>query len=175
MKLHYKLLKTLKKLFGKKSLDAANTWANLGFNPDEDYWLFATPVHLILQRDSFSMAEPLSLTTSEHESLITTLNTHFKADDLQFYQHEKAWFLRIKNDPQINTVAPQTVIHRDIQAYLPTGPGAAKWAQLSNEIQMLLFEHPVNIVRDNAKQLTINSIWFYGLGRIKDKPNLNSQ
>lgn len=166
MKLHYKLLKSLKMLFGKKSLNAAETWASFGFNTHQDFWLFAVPIHLILQRDSFSMGEQLLLSDSESTNLIKTLNLHFQNDAMQFYHYEKNWFLRLKHDPKIITVAPQTLIHEDIQAYLPTGVGASKWAKLTNEIQMLLFEHPVNVVRDNTQQPTINSLWFYGLGRI---------
>ncbi len=168
MKLLDKLLKSFKKLIRVKSLNAAESLQTRGFDAGEYYWLFATPVHLVLQRDSFSMAEPLVLTAAEHESLLATLNLHFKEDSLQFFEHASTWFLRLKYDPEISTVAPQTLVNRDIQAYLPSGAGAAKWAQLTNEIQMLLFEHPVNITRENQKQFTVNSVWFHDLGCIKD-------
>lgn len=168
MKLHYKWFKRLKALFSAKILNAAEIRLKLGLSTDNDYWLFATPVHLVLQRDSFSMADMLVLSEIEHESLLNTLNAHFKADNLLFSQHESTWFLRLKTDPQITTVAPQTLLNRDIQAYLPTGSGAAKWAQLTNEIQMLLFEHPVNMTRENQKQLTVNSVWFHGLGQLNN-------
>ena len=168
MKLLDKLLKSLKKLLGAKSLNAAETRLKLGLTAGNDYWLFATPVHLVLQRDSFSMAEPLILSNSQHASLLQTLNTHFKEDGLAFSQHENIWFLRLKADPQITTVVPQKLVNRDIQAYLPSGAGAAKCAQLTNEIQMLLFEHAVNIEREQQKLLSVNSVWFHGLGHIKN-------
>ena len=168
MKLLDKLLKSLKKLLGAKTLNAAETRLKLGLAVDDDYWLFATPVHLVLQRDSFSMAEPLILSNTQHASLLQTLNAHFTEDGLAFSLHENTWFLNLKSDPQINTVAPQNLVNRDIQAYLPSGVGAAKCAQLTNEIQMLLFEHAVNIEREQQKLLPVNSVWFHGLGHIKN-------
>ena len=168
MKLLDKLLKSFKKLIRVKSLNAAESWQTRGFDAGEYYWLFATPVHLVLQRDSFSMGEMLNLTEAEQTSLLATLNLHFKEDNLQFFEHESTWFLRLQNDPQISTVAPQTLVNRDIQAYLPNGAGATQWAQLTNEIQMLLFDHPVNTLRENQQQLSVNSVWFHGLGCIKN-------
>ena len=65
----------------------------------------------------------------------------------------------------------QTVINKDINAFLPTGDGAMQWAKFQNEIQMLLFDHPVNLARE-AKQLpAVNSIWCYGLGFIENTKN----
>ena len=165
MKLLDKLLKSFKKLLRTKNFNAAETRLKLGLDVNDDYWLFATPVHLVLQRDSFSMAEPLLLSATEHASLLKTLNAHFKEDDLQFSQHENTWFLCLKSDPQITTIAPQKLVNRDIQAYLPSGAGAAKFAQLTNEIQMLLFEHAINIEREKQKLLPVNSVWFHGLGQ----------
>ena len=54
--------------------------------PDSDYWLMAHPVHLVLQRDYFSLY-PLNLTVvseAELQVLIRLLNQHFNRDGLQF-------------------------------------------------------------------------------------------
>ena len=67
----------------------------------------------------------------------------------------------------IQTSAPQAAINQDINAYLPTGEGATQWAKLTNEMQMLLFEHPVNLAREANKLPTINSIWCYGGGQME--------
>lgn len=158
----------LKKLFSPKKLNAALAWKQAGNEVGEAFWLYAAPVHLVLQRDSFSLAEPvpLPLKKEEIDALTAALNKHFEADKIQFFWHEKQWFLRLEQNPNIQTKPPEASFNKDISAYLPKGEGAIKWAAFSNEIQMLLFEHPVNIAREAKRLPAVNSIWCYGLGQI---------
>ena len=170
------MLAYLKSLFKPKQTNAAIAWALLQnkagkqtSNQDKlAYWLYATPVHLMLQRDTFSLAAPvpLSLDTDEADALTAALNQHFASDGLAFIWHENTWFLSLPTHPQISSTAPQAAINKDISAYLPTGEGATKWASFTNEIQMLLFDHPVNIAREAKRLPAINSIWCYGGGQI---------
>ena len=170
------MLAYLKNLFKPKQANAAMAWALLQNKAGKQassqdklaYWLYATPVHLVLQRDTFSLAAsvPLSLDIDEVDALTTALNQHFASDGLAFIWHENTWFLSLQTNPQISTTAPQTAINKDISAYLPTGEGATKWASVTNEIQMLLFEHPVNLTREAKRLPAINSIWCYGGGQI---------
>ena len=164
----------LKKLFQAKVPNAALAWASIqnkaGNNIDGAYWLYAVPVHLVLQRDSFTLAAPapLPLESGEIDALTASLNKHFEADRMQFFWHENQWFLRLENNPNIVTTVPEAAFNKDISAYLPTGEGAIKWASFSNEIQMLLFEHPVNLAREAKHLPAINSIWCHGLGQINN-------
>ena len=160
------MLAFLKNLFQPKTPNAAIAWQQAGNQAGSAYWLYAAPVHLVLQRDTFSLSEPVPLVLEADESaaLTTALNKHFEVDALKFFWRENTWFLSLQTNPQINTIAPQAAINKDISAYLPTGEGATKWASFSNEIQMLLFEHPVNIAREAKGLPAINSIWCYGGG-----------
>ncbi len=130
-------------------------------------------MHLVLQRDSFSLAAPapLALENNEINDLTGLLNKHFNLDDMQFFWHEDTWFLKLKNNPKIETFAPELAINKDIGAFLPTGEGAIKWAQFTNEIQMLLFEHPINQAREAKRLPLINSIWCYGGGQLESQEN----
>jgi hypothetical protein len=160
----------LKKIFQPLKLNAAQAWKQAGNETGSAYWLFAAPVHLLLQRDSFNLAEPapLSLEKDEIDALTSAFNQHFAADNMQFFWHENTWFLRLETHPQIETFAPQSAINKDISAFLPIGEGAIKWAKFQNEVQMLLFEHPVNQAREAKQQLAINNIWCYGGGQIQN-------
>ena len=160
------MLAFLKNLFQPKTPNAAIAWQQAGNQAGSAYWLYAAPVHLVLQRDTFSLAAPvpLVLEAGEVDALTAALNQHFSSDGLMFFWHENKWFLSLQTNPKINTNAPQAAINKDISAYLPTGEGATKWASFSNEIQMLLFEHPVNIAREAKGLPAINSIWCYGGG-----------
>ena len=165
------MLTFIKNLFSPQKPNAALAWQQAGNNAGSAYWLYAAPVHLILQRDSFSMAEPapLPLESTESEALTSALNKHFEADGLMFFWHQNTWFLSLKTNPNIHTTAPQNVINKDINAFLPTGEGAIQWAKFQNEIQMLLFDHPINLAREAKHLPAINSIWCYGLGTIENK------
>ena len=171
------MLAFLKNLFQPKQANAAMAWGSIqkkaGNQVGGSYWLYATPVHLVLQRDTFSLAAPvpLSLDTDEVDALTAVLNQHFASDGLAFIWYKNTWFLSLQTDPQISTAAPQAAINKDISAYLPTGEGATKWASFQNELQMLLFEHPVNLARETKRLPVINSIWCYGLGQIKNHAN----
>ena len=170
------MLAILKKLFQPKLLNAALAWASIQSKAGNQastqdklaFWLYVLPVHLVLQRDSFSLAAPvpLPLTNSEVDALTALFNEHFAADGKSFFWHENKWFLRLQVNPNIQTNAPLAAINKDISTYLPTGDGAMRWASFSNEVQMLLFEHPINQAREAKGQLAINSIWCYGLGKI---------
>ena len=158
----------IKKLFQPALPHAALAWQQAGNPPDNAYWLYAAPVHLVLQRDSFSLAGPVpfDLDLEEAEALTRTLNTHFATDGMQFFWHQQQWFLRLAQNPHIETIHPQKAINQDINAFLPTGKGAGAWASFQNELQMLLFEHPVNRAREIKRLPIVNSIWCFGGGQL---------
>jgi hypothetical protein len=157
----------LQNLFQPKLINAAQAWQQLGNDTQGAYWLYAAPVHLALQRDTFSMAGVLTLDTEESAALTTALNKHFEADKMQFFWHENTWFLRLENNSNITTHAPQAALNKAVQAYLPAGEGAIRWAAFANEVQMLLFEHPINQAREANGLPTVNSIWCHGGGQME--------
>ncbi len=138
-----------------------------GLNVGDYYWLRADPVHLVLQRDSFSMATPVPLPVkSAHaELLVASLNAHFNQDGLYFLIGSSgAWYVRLHEAPQIKTTLPSAVVERNIFHFMPQGAGSSAWIAYLNEVQMLLHEHSVNIVRESAGEVAVNSVWFSGGG-----------
>ena len=134
---------------------------------DNGYWFYADPVHLVLQRDYFSLAHPapLLLEPSESEALLDSLNQHFGADDLYFFAGQsRRWYLRLSQTPEISTTLPAMAVGRDVRPFAPQGSGAARWNRLLNEMQMLLHEHPVNQQREARGELPVNSLWLSGGG-----------
>ncbi len=161
------MLAFLKTLFSPTPPNAAIAWQADGNETGSAYWLYAAPVHLVLQRDSFSLASPapLSLEKDEIDTLTTALNKHFEADKIKFFWQKNTWFLRLEANPNVQTKPPQVALNKDISSFLPTGEGAMKWASFQNEIQMLLFAHPVNQAREAKRFPAVNSIWCYGGGQ----------
>ena len=80
------MLAFIKKLLLGQKPNAAKAWQTSGQEAGNAYWLYAAPVHLVLQRDSFSLSDPvpLLLEKAEIELLTSALNQHFLADGKQF-------------------------------------------------------------------------------------------
>lgn len=154
----------------EKQLDwpaAALSWLGEGNDPGDYFWFYADPVNLELQRDHFSLnlPAPLPMDTSEASALCTSLNAHFCDDGWQFFVGSSGqWYMRLHYPFAVTTTSPAQAAKRDIRNYLPQGASAEKLHQLLNEIQMLLHEHPVNRLREEQGQPTVNSLWFSSSG-----------
>ncbi|HEY9210190.1 MAG TPA: hypothetical protein VIO56_02160 [Methylotenera sp.] len=138
-----------------------------GLAVGDDYWLRADAVHLLLQRDSFSLSEPAPLQVErEHaELIIASLNQHFGQDGMTFcIGNSGAWYLRLKQMPEIQTTLPSVAMDRNIYQFMPQGAAASAWVSYLNEAQMLLHDHSVNIQRESKHQAAINSVWLSGGG-----------
>ncbi|MDP1657806.1 MAG: hypothetical protein Q8L73_00455 [Methylotenera sp.] len=138
-----------------------------GLDVGDAYWLRADSVHLALQRDCFSLAEPVPLLVARKHAdlLIASLNQHFAQDGLAFFVGKSgAWYLRCDKTPQIKTSLPSVAIDKNIHQFLPIGNESSKWLAVLNEVQMLLHEHPVNETRESAGEVAANSVWLSGGG-----------
>jgi len=134
-----------------------------GLDVGDAYYLRADPVHMLLQRDSFSLSEPVPLQVEfEHaKSLVLDLNQHFNQEGMHFVLgNSGAWYLRLDITPQIQTTLPSVAMDRNVYPFMPAGADASKWLAYINEIQMLLHDHAVNHARESMQQPAINSIWF---------------
>lgn len=142
-----------------------------GVKPESSYWLHADPVYLAVERDQLVLeqapASPLS--HAESEALIATLNQHFAVDGLHFLApHPEHWYLRLDKPTAITTHNLHRALGQSIQPLLPAGLEAMRWRALLNEIQMLLFSHPVNEAREARGEAPVNSIWPWGGGVLPD-------
>jgi len=128
------------------------------------------PVHIRIDREMAYLAAPgeLELTEAEAQSLISSLNQHF-ADDMQVHYHSPLqWLAQI--DLLLSTLTPGESTMQDISRSMPTGDDATRWRSLVNEIQMLLYNHPVNQSRQQEGKLTVNSVWLWGGGKLQWSP-----
>lgn len=126
-------------------------------------WMRADPVHLRLQREQVILLPNLQVSEDESVQLCGSLNEHFVAQGMRFFApHPARWYVQLDEVPQIDTVPMSQVVGRNIHGNLPTGEAARCWHQLFNEIQMLLFAHPINASREAIGALPINSVWFWG-------------
>lgn len=130
----------------------------------EGCWLRADPVHLRLQREQVVLL-PVSASADEALQLCASLNEHFAGQGMAFFApHPARWYLRLDALPDIQTVPLSQASGRNIHGNLPTGAGSRRWHQLFNEIQMLLFLHPINEAREARGEMPVNSVWLWGQG-----------
>src|SRR5450759_5436099 len=127
-------------------------------------WLRADPVNLNLQRDQLLLAG-VQVGSEEAAALCASLNAHFAGQGMEFFApHPQRWYVRLDALPLMRTTPLSQVIGGDVRGALPSGAEAARWHQLFNEIQMLLYAHPLNEAREARGESTINSVWPWGGG-----------
>jgi len=133
------------------------------------YYMHADPVHLQADMDHaiLTSSEDLNVTAYEAEALCNSLNQHFNQDDITFVSlGNNRWFVETKNKIQMTTTPLSEAIGRNVNFILPEGKEAMRWKQLLTEAQMLMFSHEVNQNREIRSLQLINSLWFYGVGRL---------
>ncbi len=136
-----------------------------GMDPGAAYWLRADPVHARVEHDRL-ITQPAELSMDDAARLCESMNAHFAATGLHFSApHPQRWYLRLEREPQITMPDISASRVRDIRNGLPQGAEALHWHGILNEIQMLLYEHPVNQAREARGECAVNSVFLWGGGR----------
>ncbi|RDH81779.1 MAG: hypothetical protein DIZ77_08320 [endosymbiont of Seepiophila jonesi] len=154
---------------GRDLPEGAVNYLGNGGTPGETCWLRADPVHLRPDRDRLLLFNPelLDVEQAEADEIAGQINAHFAEDGIRLETPLPAhWYLHLEKCPDLVTTNLEQVVGRNIDAFLPSGPDAAKWRALSNEIQMLLFNAPLNQRREALGRLTINGLWLSGVGTL---------
>jgi hypothetical protein len=135
-------------------------------DPGDAYWLCAEPATLVVGADDVrleTLVEDLSF--EDAQALLALLNAHFAGDDLAFVAASPAhWLVRTPLAQRLSTRPPEAAIGSPLIALLPSGPDAPRWRRWHSELQMLFFEHSVNVKRQHAGKAPVNSVWFWGGG-----------
>ena len=130
--------------------------------------LRADPVYQQLDMHSATLGDPsmLDLDMAESQSLLDTLNQHFADDGLRFEnQFPARWYVHFDELPDVETTPVSVAVGCDVALCRPQGPDARSWRRQLAEIEMLLYEHPVNLHRQSAGKLPVNSLWLWGEGQ----------
>lgn len=136
---------------------------------DNDWWLRADPVHLSLEQDRLILtdARKLDITPEEANRMVTEIMEVFTTDGwLLKAPRTDRWYLKPASAPKISTTLLTQAIGQDVHPLLPRGPDGKAWHTTLNEIQILLHTMTVNAEREKTGKLPINSLWFWGGGRL---------
>lgn len=141
---------------------------------DKGWWLRADPVHLRPDRDRLIMfdTQAVSLTQDEANRLAAELmEAYGDAGGILKAPRPGRWYFKPPRAARITTTPLPEVVGKDIHPYLPQGKDGKAWHTLLNEMQILLHTASVNTEREQRGALPINSLWFWGGGRL---PNIVS-
>jgi hypothetical protein len=134
-------------------------------------WARAEPVHLLTAIDHLQLASPvpLPLEASESGPLLETLNAHLAGTGFALHAlADGGWLCRCPEGLECQTVDPCDALGRNLRELLPSGRDAVRVRSLVNELQMLLHEHPVNERRALRGLPPVNSVWLWGMGKMRE-------
>lgn len=137
------------------------------------FWLRADPVHVRADRDRLVMLGNtlLNIAADEQAQLVGELNALLREDGYELDAvNTRRWYLRLKQDPEVRTTTLGDAIGQDVLHCMPRGANARRWRSLLNEVQMVLHASRVNQAREAARQMQINSLWFWGGGMLPSLP-----
>lgn len=139
-----------------------------GIEPGGAYWLCAEPAQFIVGASEVRLGGLVAdLQSADAQELVAMLNAHFAGDGLRFVAPTPShWFTCMERPPRMITRSPQAALGAPLLPYLASGEDGARGRGWQNELQMLLFEHPVNRRREAAGQASVDSVWLWGGGTL---------
>ena len=128
-----------------------------------------TPCHWAVGSDHIALRDPEALQLSDEESqaLLAAMQPYFTEDALVVrWDAALAWTARGEMLRDLPCASLDRVIGRRVDDWLPRTPAARPIRRLQQEMQMLLYTHPVNEARERRGLLPVNSFWVDGAGAL---------
>ena len=136
-------------------------------------WLRADPCWLQPDMNSLRMMAwgQMSMSPKDAEDLAAILRPLLGDEGFEFsIPHPERWYLRLPLGSELPRFShPQDVLGDDVERHLPPGNSGLRWRRLLNEVQMSLHQHPVSQRREAAGMAPVNSLWFWGGGRLPNR------
>lgn len=115
-----------------------------------------------------SPPEDLALDEASASALLAAMSPYFLEDGITLTPHDSpgTWLATGEVFRGLRSVSMDTLMGRHLTRSLLDGAGtpAATLRRLQNEMQMLLYTHPVNEARQQQGLAPVNSFWVTGAG-----------
>ena len=128
-----------------------------------------TPCHWQIGMNQVVMANPehLRLSDDESQQLLQAMQPFLQEDGLQVTWHSALlWHAQGQMLADVPTASLDRVIGQNVKDWMPEHPAARALQRLQSEMQMLLYNHPVNDAREARRQHTVNAFWLHGAGTL---------
>jgi hypothetical protein len=148
---------------------AARTQDGLAATAHHHAWAFVSLCHWQVGNGQFTLLDAQPIQASESDALLQAMRPYFEEDGITLHPFRPGQWLACS--PLFDHL-PSASLSRTLGlpiepwllgAQLPAlTPAIQTLRRLQNEMQMLLYQHPVN----DTRQTPINSIWIEGCGRL---------
>ena len=154
-----------------KGLDAAHDglipWAAMEANTGiAKAWAYITPCHWAMGREHATMTDPaaLALTPEDSQTLLAAMQPYFATEGITLhYAAPERYLAEGEVFRTLPTASLDRVLGRNVAPWLSTSKAMKL---LQNEMQMLLYTHPLNDERSAKRLLPVNSFWISGTGAL---------
>ena len=155
---------------------AAAAMRSFAIDPGADpgAWLIVNPAHIEIARSHLALHDlrKLQLTDADARALFACAQPLFyELGHCLRYGNAQTWFLRAAGWELLETSTPDVVLGMNLGDAMPAGAEARTFRRLQNEVQMLWFDHPVNVARAQQGLAPVNAIWPWGSAAGAEPPD----
>lgn len=138
--------------------------------PAGETWLCLDPVHLRVDRDGITLADParLALAADEADALMAAVQPLFAEFGELSPSAPGQWELRLPRPLALATRPLPEAIGRAVDPGLPGGADGRALRRALAEAQTVMHAHEINRRRDAGGRPTVNSLWPWGQGALPD-------
>jgi hypothetical protein len=161
--------RALARALGLPVADGLIPWAAQQARATEGAWAFITPCHWQIGTNHIAMSgqELPDFPAHESQALLAAMQPYFEEDGITLqYEQPTRWLAQGALFDGLATASLDRVVGRNVENWIPRSAPAAKLRRLQNEMQMLLYTHPVNDARSARGVLPVNSFWLSGTGSL---------
>jgi hypothetical protein len=126
-------------------------------------FIVVTPCHWQVGIDHIRMDNPAELELLDDESkiLFETIRPYFLEDGITLtYATPWRWLAKSPVFEGLELASLDRVIGRNVDVWQPQTEASKTIRRLQNEMQMLLYTHPINEAREARGLPTVNSFWL---------------
>ena len=138
-------------------------------------WAFITLCHWSMGREHATLTDPaaLDVTPDESRTLLADMQPYFATEGITLHYQDgrpSRWLAESAVFKDLPTASLDRAMGRNVDPLLPQSKAIKL---LQNEMQMLLYAHPINDARSANRKTTINSFWLSGTGALGGAVALN--
>ena len=141
-------------------------------------WAFITPCHWQVGTNHIAMSGQAlpDFSAQESQTLLAAMKPYFEEDGIALhYETPNRWLACGEVFRNLPTASLDRVVGCNVENWMPRSPAAANLRRLQNEMQMLLYTHPVSDARAARGVLSVNSFWLSGTGALNPTPPTNHE
>lgn len=165
---------------GWKAADGQLPWAAFhaaadGVDVGDDAWGELTPVHVHVGTDQITLLDPqaLQLDTATSKAFFEAVRELIESGGWRLaWGGDTRWYTSHPSLRDLPTASLDRVVGRSVDPWSPKGANARPIRALQNELQMLLYQLPMNDQRVARRELPMNSFWISGCGVRQSAPAL---